>query len=68
MSMKFSFFAIFLIVALVSPIFAREPCSCQTLPSTVGAIIGNLDDVIDEVISGVIDPVDSAVSSLVDNY
>ena len=64
---KFSTLVVFLILGLVAPIFASSPCNCQTLPSHVGTIIGDLDHLIDEVVSDVIEPVGSAVSSLVDN-
>ena len=64
---KFSSLVVFLILGLVAPIFASSPCNCQTLPSHVGTIIGDLDDLVDEVVSDVIEPVGSAVTSLVDN-
>ena len=65
---KFSTLVVFLILGLVAPIFASSsPCNCQVLPSHVGTIIGDLDDLIDEVVSDVIEPVGSAVTSLLDN-
>jgi hypothetical protein len=64
---KFSTFVLFLILGLVSPIFASSPCNCETLPSHVGTIIGDLEHLVDEVVSDVIEPVGSAVTSLVDD-
>src|SRR3990167_6392493 len=58
-------FVLFLILGLVSPIFASSPCNCETLPSHVGTIIGDLEHLVDEVVSDVIEPVGSAVTSLV---
>src|SRR3990167_6003492 len=60
-------FVLFLILGLVSPIFASSPCNCETLPSHVGTIIGDLEHLVDEVVSDVIEPVGSAVTSLVDD-
>src|SRR3990167_1115741 len=60
-------FVLFLILGLVSPIFASSPCNCETLPSHVGTIIGDLEHLVDEVVSNVIEPVGSAVTSLVDD-
>jgi len=60
-------FVLFLILALVSPIFASSPCNCESLPSHVGTIIGDLEHLVDEVVSDVIEPVGSAVTSLVDD-
>ena len=64
---KLSAFVVFLILALVSPIFASSPCNCETLPSHVGTIVGDLEHLVDEVVSDVIEPVGSAVTSLVDD-
>src|SRR3990167_9367846 len=47
---KFSTFVLFLILGLVSPIFASSPCNCETLPSHVGTIIGDLEHLVDEVV------------------
>ena len=51
---KFSTFVLFLILGLVSPIFASSPCNCETLPSHVGTIIGDLEHLVAEVVSDVI--------------
>lgn len=65
---KLSTIVIFLIVGLVSPIFASSsPCNCQTLPLHSGTIVGDLGELLDEVVSDVIEPLGSAVTSLVDN-
>jgi hypothetical protein len=64
---KLSTLVVFLILGLVTPIFASGPCNCQTLPLHTGTIVGDLGDLIDEVVSDVIEPIGSAVSSLVDN-
>src|SRR3990167_4465705 len=60
-------FCLFLIFALVAPIQASGPCSCEYLPTHTGTIIGDLDDLLEEVVSDVIEPVGSAVTSLLDN-
>ena len=65
--LRIAAFCIILLLALVAPIRASGPCSCQVLPAHTGTIIGDLDDLIDEVVSDVIEPVGSAVTSLLDN-
>ena len=65
--LRIAAFCIILLLALVAPIRASGPCSCQMLPAHTGTIIGDLDDLIDEVVSDVIEPVGSAVTSLLDN-
>ena len=48
-------FVLFLILALVSPIFASSPCNCESLPSHVGTIIGDLEHLVDDLLSNLLD-------------